>query len=101
MVSHRKRVMAEILPFRALHYNPAVVPELRAVVTQPYDKITPEMQTLYYAASPFNIVRVIRGREEPGDSKKNNVYTRAAKTLMEWIRGQVLVWESAPALFRY
>jgi uncharacterized protein (DUF1015 family) len=101
MESHPKREMAEILPFRALHYNPAVVPELETVVTQPYDKITSEMQARYYAASPFNIVRVIRGREEPADSKKNNVYTRAAKALKEWIRGQILVSENAPALYRY
>lgn len=101
VASHRKQEMAEILPFRALHYSPARVPELQAVVTQPYDKITPEMQARYMAASPYNMVRVIRGREEAGDSKKNNVYTRAAKTFEEWIRGQVLVWEDAPALYRY
>jgi len=29
------------------------------VVTQPYDKITPEMQQRYYEASPYNLVRII------------------------------------------
>jgi len=93
--------MAEILPFRALHYNQALVPKLDAVVTQPYDKITAEMQARYYAASPFNIVRVLRGRDEPGDTGKRNVYARAAETLGEWIQNRVLVSESAPALYRY
>jgi uncharacterized protein (DUF1015 family) len=36
--------MAEILPFRALRYNPEKVGALECVVTQPYDKITPQMQ---------------------------------------------------------
>ncbi|MGC2322229.1 MAG: DUF1015 family protein, partial [Terriglobales bacterium] len=40
--------MAKILPFSALRYNPARV-SLAEVVTQPYDKITPEMQERYYA----------------------------------------------------
>ena len=99
--SHQKKDMAEILPFRALRFNPETVGKLESVVTQPYDKISPEMQARYYAASQFNIVRVIRSREEPGDSAKNNVYTRAAETLGGWIRNRALVSEAEPALYRY
>ena len=40
--------MAEIRPFRALHFNPSRIQKLGEVVTQPYDKITPEMQQRYY-----------------------------------------------------
>ena len=54
--------MAEILPFCALHYDPLRNADLNAVVTQPYDKISPEMQARYYALSPYNLVRIIRGR---------------------------------------
>ena len=93
--------MAEILPFRALRFNPEIVGKLESVVTQPYDKISPEMQARYYAASPFNIVRVIRGLEEPVDSAENNVYTRAAETLGDWIQSRALVSEGEPALYRY
>jgi hypothetical protein len=35
--------MAEIIPFKALRYDPDQV-KLEDVLTQPYDKITPEMQ---------------------------------------------------------
>ena len=35
--------MARLYPFRALRYDPARV-NMEAVVTQPYDKITPAMQ---------------------------------------------------------
>ena len=48
------------------------------MVTQPYDKITPAMQERYYAASPYNLVRIILGRREQADNTVENVYTRAA-----------------------
>ncbi len=56
--------MADILPFRALRYDLQRVSAAQ-VVTQPYDKITPAMQERYYAASPYNLVRIILGRREP------------------------------------
>jgi uncharacterized protein (DUF1015 family) len=70
--------MAKVFPFRALRYNPNKVPVVD-VVTQPYDKISRAMQDRYYGASPYNLVRVILGKPEPGDNEKTNVYTRAAE----------------------
>ncbi len=40
------------------------------VMTQPYDKITPAMQDHYYAASPYNLVRIILGKPQPGDNEQ-------------------------------
>ena len=73
--------MADIHPFRAFRYtndqqggSPAVSPA--QVVTQPYDKITPALQDRYYAASPYNLVRIILGRhEDANDNPANNVYS--------------------------
>ena len=93
--------MAEIYPFRALHYNPELTPELSKVVTQPYDKISPEMRVRYYELSPYNLVRIIRGRENPGDSAGDNVYTRAARDLHEWVERRILIAEREPALYAY
>jgi len=93
--------MAEILPFRALRYNPAKVGHLGKVVTQPYDKISPEMQARYYDLSPYNLVRIIRGRANPGDTPVDNVYRRAARTLGEWIEAGVLVPDPEPAVYAY
>src|SRR6266568_8255939 len=70
--STESRHMADIYPFRALHYNPAMVGNLERVVTQPYDKITAEMQERYYEQSPYNLVRIIRGRHNPDDSARDN-----------------------------
>jgi uncharacterized protein (DUF1015 family) len=92
--------MARLYPFRALRYDPARV-NLEAVVTQPYDKITPAMQQRYYEASPYNLVRVILGKHEPGDNEEHNVYTRAAEYLRDWRREHILAEESEPAVYGY
>jgi uncharacterized protein (DUF1015 family) len=92
--------MARLYPFRALRYDPARV-KMEAVVTQPYDKITPAMQQRYYEASPYNLVRIILGKHEPGDDDNNNVYTRAAQYLHDWRKEHVLAEESEPAVYGY
>jgi uncharacterized protein (DUF1015 family) len=96
-----RRRMAEIIPFRALHYNPEKAGDLARLVTQPYDKITAEMQARYHAASPFNLAHVIRGLDEAGDAPDSNVYTRAARTFYDWIESRVLTVEAEPALYAY
>ncbi len=93
--------MAEILPFRALHYNLAQFSDLAKIVTQPYDKITPQMQARYYAASPYNLARIIRGRARPEDDARDNVYVRALREFQAWIENRVLVSEVEPALYPY
>ena len=92
--------MARIYPFRALRYDPARV-NMEDVVTQPYDKITPAMQQHYYDASPYNLIRVILGKHEPGDTEESNVYTRAAEHLKAWRKERVLAEEKEPAIYGY
>ena len=92
--------MARIYPFRALRYDTSRV-RMEDVVTQPYDKITPAMQQRYYEASPFNLVRVVFGKHEPGDDERDNVYTRAADYLNDWRREGILAEEAEPALYGY
>jgi uncharacterized protein (DUF1015 family) len=93
--------MAKILPFRALRYNREKVSDLNRVVTQPYDKISPEMQARYYDLSLYNLVRVIRGCQAATDSPADNVYTRAARHFQEWIEQRVLVSDPEPSLYSY
>lgn len=92
--------MADIRPFSALRYNLQRV-SAPQVVTQPYDKITPAMQDRYYAASPYNLVRIILGRHEPADNTAENVYTRAAAYGREWRREDVLRKDSLPSIYSY
>jgi len=90
--------MARIFPFRAYRYDASRF-DLASVLTQPYDKITQAMQERYYALDPHNLVRIEKGREEPGDSAQSNVYTRAAHTLDSWIREGALRQDAAPSLY--
>ena len=102
--------MARIYPFRALRYNTSRV-RMEDVVTQPYDKITPEMQQRYYERSPYNLIRIILGKHEPGDTepqdflpageKAHNVYTRAAEYFKAWRAERILAEEAEPALYGY
>ncbi len=92
--------MAKIFPFRSLRYAPDKV-SLEKVVTQPYDKISAEMQDHYYAAHPNNIVRIVFGKTQPSDSAENNVYTRAAAYLKEWRANGILQQLPEPAVFIY
>lgn len=92
--------MAEIQPFRAYRYNTERV-ALQDVLTQPYDKISPAMQEKYYAASPYNLIPVEKGRVLPDDTPQSNVYTRAAKKIEEWIAEKILVQDAAPDIYVY
>ena len=92
--------MADIRPFRALRYNLQRV-SASQVVTQPYDKITPAMQEKYYAASPYNLVRIILGRREDGDNTAENVYTRAAAFARQWREEAILQPDLEPSIYAY
>ena len=91
--------MADIQPIRALIYNPLKVPNLSAVVTPPYDVISPEEQEAFYSKHPLNIIRLILGRKSPNDTEADNPHTRAAATFRQWISEGVLVREPAPTLY--
>jgi uncharacterized protein (DUF1015 family) len=97
---HTEDTMAEIQPFRAYRYDTNRV-ALKDVLTQPYDKISPEMQERYYAASPYNLITVEKGRVLPGDTPENSVYSRAAQKVEEWIARKILVQDAAPGIYVY
>ena len=92
--------MARIFPFRSYRYTSKAGPP-QNLVTQPYDKITPEMQDRYYEASPYNFARIIKGKAEPSDGDSDNVYTRAAASLSSWIAQGVLEQEPEEAFYPY
>lgn len=92
--------MARIFPFEAYRYTPdAGAPE--KLVTQPYDKISPAMQARYLSLSPYNLVRIILGERQPTDNESDNVYTRAAAHLKDWIAQGMLARDAAPSIYAY
>ncbi len=92
--------MAQIYPFQPFRYTEKAGPA-EDLVTQPYDKISPEMRKRYLSLSPYNLVRIILGETKPDDSAVDNVYTRSANYLNDWIRSGVLAQDAGPGMFPY
>jgi uncharacterized protein (DUF1015 family) len=92
--------LARIYPFQPFRYTEKAGP-LENLVTQPYDKISPAMQSRYLSLSPHNLVRVILGERRAGDSESDNVYTRAARYLDDWIASGVLARDRQTGIFPY
>ena len=81
--------MALAKPFRALRYDVRTAGPLDALVAPPYDVITPSMRERLLAASPYNVVRLIRP-DAPEE---------AAAALEAWRADVVLTREDRPAVW--
>lgn len=84
--------MAELRPIKPLLYNTRVVPDISAVITPPYDVMSPEEQAIYRARSPYSAIHI----ELPVASDGLSKYQVAAQLLEEWQRAGVLrPWDDA------
>jgi len=90
--------MADIQPFQGVLYNTKRV-RANDVLTQPYDKITPEMREKYLKLSPYNLIRIELGKEEDGDTESTNKYTRARDLYAAWLGEGILQRAAKPALY--
>jgi uncharacterized protein (DUF1015 family) len=93
--------VSSVSPFTGLLFDPSRVGTLERVTAPPYDAVTAESERRLHAASPYNVVRLILGREEAGDDDEENKYTRAASRLRAWEEEGVLVPSPRPAWFPY
>ena len=80
-------------PFQAWRYDPNRV-KLDEAVAPPYDVISPEERETLYRKSPFNVVRLILGKE-------TNFYETAAGHWQKWSREGILVQDKAPTIYLY
>jgi len=92
--------MPRIRPFRGLLFDRSAGP-LASLTAPPYDVISPMDQDRLYAANEHNIVRLILGRDEPGDDASVNKYTRAATHLRRWRGEGILRATEQPSLYPY
>ena len=76
--------MPHICAFRGIRYDLGHVGSLSDVIAPPYDVIDDKLQQKLYEQHDGNCVRLILGRDEPGDDQHNNRYTRAAKFLKDY-----------------
>ena len=83
--------MVDIRPFKAIRYTQKAG-DAEDLITQPYDKIDPEMQKAYYAKSPYNYCRLILPLEE-------NKYQIANERILQWLKEGIMAKETQPAIF--
>jgi uncharacterized protein (DUF1015 family) len=87
--------MADVQPFRALHYDLGVVGSLQSVIAPPYDVIDPEQRRSLAARSEHNVVAV----DLPEDPLGGDPYEEAARLLDLWKRQGAIVRDERPAMW--
>jgi uncharacterized protein (DUF1015 family) len=83
--------MARVFPFRGYRYSQDKIAELGDVVTQPYDKISPELYQKYLERHPQNMVHVIKNRD----------HQDAGRRLRQWMQNGVLKRDEQPSFYPY
>jgi uncharacterized protein (DUF1015 family) len=93
--------LAEISPFQGVRYNQNKVKDLAAVICPPYDVISAQEQKGYYELNEYNIIRLEHSVELPEDNAKNNKYTRARNTFVQWLKDRILEVDTAHTFYIY
>jgi uncharacterized protein (DUF1015 family) len=91
--------MAELVPWRALFYNPEKIRNLAPIVTPPYDVISPEQQAGFYDKHLYNVIRLILPRPQRHNPDPDSKYLQAKEVYETWREQKVLVKDTKPALF--
>jgi uncharacterized protein (DUF1015 family) len=87
--------MADVQPFRALHYDLDRVGGLQSVVAPPYDVIDAAQRADLLSRSPYNVVEI----DLPEAVDGGDPYAHAADVFAQWQRDGVLVRDDEPALW--
>ncbi|MBT3351572.1 MAG: DUF1015 domain-containing protein [Nitrospinaceae bacterium] len=93
--------MVDIRPFRGLRHAGLSPDKIGEVTSPPYDVFDPEMQRAYYERHPNNVIRLILGIVEPGESDDKGRIDRATQHIKDWKREGVLALDDTPAIYPY
>ena len=91
--------MPEIKGFRAWRFAKEKIKDFSRVVAPPYDVISKKEQAALLRRSPYNVVRLILGKEKSGDNAAHNRYTRAREIFKSWVSSGVLRRDPSPAVY--
>jgi uncharacterized protein (DUF1015 family) len=95
--------MADVQPFKALHYDLGVVGSLDAVAAPPYDVIDAAGRTALLARSPYNAVAIDLPKPfdpaDPASSPEGDPYEGAARTIDAWRADGALVADEQPSIW--
>ncbi len=93
--------MPEIKGFSGWRYNPKKVRDLAKVLAPPYDVISPKGREGFYQKSPYNVIRLILGKEKRGDTAGVSKYSRARDFFKQWITEDILTEDADPSIYVY
>ena len=69
----------QIKPFKAFRFDKAVVGDVGNCIAPPYDVISDDQQEQLYKKSEYNIVRIIKGKQNTSDNgDKTNIQEQPA-----------------------
>ena len=94
--------MSEIKPFRGVVYDrDSIDGNFADVLAPPYDVISEEKRDELYDKNPYNVVKLILGKDLSGDNGADNKYIRAKHLLTEWTEKDVLVRDADENIYVY
>src|SRR4051795_12334803 len=88
------RPLADVKPFRALHYDLDAVGGLQPVAAPPYDVIDDAQRAELIARSPYNVVEIDLPRANGSDP-----YAHAADVFARWQHDGILERDAEPAIW--
>jgi uncharacterized protein (DUF1015 family) len=95
--------MADVRPFKALHYDLGKVGGLDAVAAPPYDVIDAAERARLLGRSPYNAVAIDLPKPfdpaDPDSDPDYDPYEKAARTIEAWRAEGVLVDDAEPAFW--
>lgn len=95
--------MAEVLPFKALHYDLGKVGSLDAVAAPPYDVIDAAQRRELLERSPYNAVAIDLPKPfdpaDPDYEPSGDPYAEAAQRIESWRADGALVQDDEPSLW--
>lgn len=95
--------MAEVLPFKALHYDLGKVGSLDAVAAPPYDVIDAAQRAALLERSPHNAVAIDLPKPfdpaDPDSEPSGDPYAGAAARIEAWRSEGALVQDSEPSIW--
>jgi uncharacterized protein (DUF1015 family) len=86
--------VADVQPFRALHYDLGAVGGLQPVAAPPYDVIDDAQRAELLARSPYNVVEIDLPRANGADP-----YAHAADVFARWQQDGILERDTEPAIW--
>ena len=89
--------MTKIKAFKAVVYTQEKIGDLKKVVCQPYDVISPSAPDMLHERSVNNFIHILLAKDSPLDDK----YRRAGLIFRGWLKDNVLIQDERPTVYFY